>query len=283
MLWVPQKGRLLCEHNTGSVGDITPGTAVTTSGTAGTKGSPAEIFAATAFDAYLMRIMVLNYGLSATASQAMLDILIGSATEEVLIPNLLVGASRGENVTAAIPSGLGRTYSFPLYIPAGSRIAAQAAGARVSTVMEVAIWLYGGDGIPPFRVAQKVVSYPTSPSVPRGQAITPGASGAEGSWTEVVASTSEDHWGVLPTFQSETDTTMSERAYSLDIAIGASTAEEEIANGYLFGAGTGEFMDGPFPDFPTLVDIPSGNRLSARASSSGTLDTAYGVMLHCLS
>ena len=145
------------------------------------------------------------------------------------------------------------------------------------------MWLYGGDGIPPFRVGSKVVSYPTSPSVPRGQAITPGASGAEGSWTEVVASTGEAHFAVLPTFQSETDTTISDRAYSLDIAIGASTAEEEIANGYLYAAGTGDLMDGPYPDFPTFVDIPASTRLAARASNSGTNDTAYGVMLHCVS
>lgn len=283
MLWTPQKGGLLCQHNLSSVGDTTPGTTVTTGGAAGTKGTPAEIFSSTSFDSYLMRILVCNYGLSATATQAMLDILIGTSTEEVLIPNLLVGASRGVNVAAAIPSGMGKTFSFPIYVPAGSRIAAQAAGARTSTAMEVVIWLYGGHGMPPFRVAQKVVSYPTSPSVPQGQAITPGASGAEGSWTEIVASTSEDHFGVLPTFQSETDTTMQDRAYSLDVAIGASTAEEEISSGWLFASGTGEFMDGPYPDFPALVEIPSGTRLSARASNSGTNDTANGVMLHCLS
>lgn len=282
MLAVFSKGRVLREHNLGTVGDITLGATVTTGGTAATKGTAVELIASTSFDVYMVRLQVSNYGLSATISDAMLDIMVGGATEEVIIPNILVGGSRGGNIAAPIPSGLGRSYSFPVYIPAGTRISAKAAGARTSTAMNVGIMLEGGHGIPPYPVASVVTSYPAAPSVPRGQAITPGTSAAEGAWTEVVASTTSAHFAVMPSFQSEQDTTMTEKQYALDIGLGAAT-EEMMAEGYQFGSGTGELFDGPWPDFPAYFDIPSGSRLTARVSCSGALDTNYGVMLHCLS
>ena len=281
MLWVPQKGRLLQQHNTGSVGSLNIGTNVTTGASAGTKGSAAELIASTNFDAYLLEIHAGDYGLSATACEGMLDILIGTATEEILIPNLLMGHCAGPNL-AAIPASLGKSWLFPLYIPAGSRIAAQAAGARVSTVVRVAVRLLGGHGMPPFRVGSKVVSYPTSPSVPRGQPVTPGASGATGSFAEMVASTSEDHFALVPSFQVETDTTLTQKAYNLEFAV-ASAPEVLIATGYWYVTGTGEGMTGAWPALPCFADIPSGSRLALRVSNSGTNDAAYGAMLHCVS
>lgn len=281
MLWIPQKGRLHQQHNTGAVGSLNIGTNVTTGAAAGTKGAVAELIASTNFDAYLLGIHAADYGISAIACEGMLDILIGTATEEVLIANLLMGHCAGPNL-AAIPASIGKWWLFPLYIPAGARISAQAAGARVSTVVRVAVHLWGGHGIPPFRVGSRVITYPTAPSVPRGLAITPGASGAEGAWTQIVAATSEDHFAIVPSFQVETDTTVTQKAYALDIGVGAAT-EEMIAEGYWFVTGTGEGMTGYWPDMPCFANVPSGSRLVARVSNSGTNDVAYGAMLHCVS
>lgn len=274
MLWVPKKGRLRVEHNTGIVGSASIGPAVTTGASAGTKGAVTELFASTLFDAYWMQIIAGNYGAGVTASEGMVDILIGAATEEVLIPNLLMGYCA---------SGVGKVWSFPLYIPAGSRLAAASAGARVSTAVFIGIYLFGGDGIPPFRIGSKVVTYPTAPSVPRGLAITPGASGAEGAWTQVVAATSEDHFALVPSFQVETDTTTQVRRYAFDIGIGAAAAEEEIAQSYWFDQDSSEEMKGMYPNMPTFCDVPSGTRLAARVSNSGSNDAAYGCMIHAVS
>ena len=281
MLWVPQKGRLLHQHNTGDVGTLNIGTSVTTGAAAGTKGAVAELIASTSFDAYMIAIHAGDYGFSAVACEGMLDILIGTATEEVLIPNLLMGYCSGPNL-AAIPASLGKNWLFPLYIPAGSRISARAAGARTSTIVRVAVSLWGGHGVPPFRVGSKVVSYPTAPAVPRGQTITPGASGVDGAWTQVVASTSEPHFAIVPSFQVETDTTVTQKTYQLDLGVGSAT-ESVIPSAYWYVTGTSEGMTGAWPDLPTFTDIPSGSRLVARVSNSGANDTAYGVMLHCVS
>jgi hypothetical protein len=277
MLWSPQKGVRRLEHNTGAVGTATPGTSVTTGGTSSTKGTAVQLIASTAFDAYWVKVVASSYGLAATASEGALDILIGAATEEVLIPNLLMG---GCGSIAAAGNGP-KCWDFPLYIPAGSRLAAQAAGARVSTAMRVAIYLYGGDGYPAFRVGSKVTTYGMG-TVPNGTTITPGASGAEGSWTQITSSTSEDHFAFVPSFQCNADTTMNLRQFMVDIGTGAAT-EEMIAEGYWFATDNGELMGGPYNSMPCMTDVPSGTRLVMRVSNSGANDSGYNGVIHAVS
>lgn len=281
MLFIPQKGKILQQHNTGAAGALNIGTTVTTGSPSSTFGADVELIASTNFDAYWIEIMACDYALSATACEGMLTILIGSDPEEILIENLLMGHCGGPNV-AAIPAGLGKKWAFPLYIPSGSRIAARAAGARTNTDLRVAVHIFGGHGMPPFRVGNHVQSWPSSPSVPRGQSITPGASGAEGNWTEIAASASSG-FCVVPSFQVATDTTVTQRTYAFDIGIGASTQEQEIMQSYWYVTGTGEEMTGHWPLMPCFADIASGSRLVARVSNSGTNDTAYDAMLHVVS
>lgn len=279
-LWVPQKGKLLVQHNMNGVSAATPGTAVTTGAAAGTKGTPAQIFATTNFDVYWLSVFAANYAASAVACQGAMDILVGSATERILIPDLLIGHAGFAN---GVTSGHSpKRWDFPLYIPAGTRVAVQASGARVSTAFHVWMYLYGGDGVPPFRVGSKVTTYGMGASS-RGTAITPGASGAEGAWAQIVAATDEDHFAVSPSFQPETDTTINARNHAVDIAIGASGQEEMIAEAYWFLTDAGEACSGPSPSMPCFCDIPGGTRLSMRDSNSGTNDTAYGGVLHCVS
>lgn len=282
MLWVPQKGILRVAHNTGSVGSLNIGTAVTTGAASNNKGSVATLISNLAFDAYWITVMAYDYALSATACEGMLDIMIGDVTSQnqVLIPNLLMGHCAGPNL-AAIPAGVGKIWHFPLYIPAGAYIGAQAAGARTSTAFRVAVYLYGGHGYPPWRVGTRVVSYPTAPSVPRGQAITIG-NGAEGGWTQVVASSSVAHFAFLPSYQPETDTSVTQKAVTVDVGFGAAAAEELLSDyGEWYVMGTGEGVSN-HPGYPIFADVPASTRLVVRASGSAAGDTAQGVMLHCV-
>lgn len=276
MLWVPQKGILRVEHNTGGVGTATPGTAVTTGAASTTKGTPAEIFASTSFDTYWLRVVASDYATPATNSQGCLDILIGAATEEVLIANLLMGSCGRVSGSAERQP---KTWDFPLYIPAASRIAAQAAGARVSTAMRVWMFLYGGDGLPPFRLGGKVTTYGVT--VPNGTAITPGGSGAEGAWTQIAASSSEDHFAFVPSFQPSADTTLNDLAFQVDIGFGAAT--EKLLAEYWFGTTNDEAMGGPVNSMPAFQDVPSGTRLVMRASNSGANDAGYSGAIHAVS
>lgn len=278
MLWVPQTGRRLLQHNTGAVGTATPGTSVTTGAASGTKGTAVELIAATTFDAYWMTIIASNYRLAATASQGCLDILTGAATEEVLIPNLLMGYC-GD---AAGATTLGpKRWDFPLYVPAGTRLAAQACGARVSTAFRVWIFLYGGDGMPAFRVGSKVTTYGVS-APPNGTTCTPGASGAEGAWTQMTAATTEDHFAFTPSYQASADTTTNDRALAIDLGVGAAT-EEEIMESWWFHTNSNESMAGPINSMPCFQNVPSGTRLVMRASNSGANDGSYNAAIHAVS
>jgi hypothetical protein len=276
MLWVPQMGELMFESNMGTVGDITPGTQVTTGATSPVKGTVAECIAATAFDAYMIEVSDMAYSLPATNSQLMVDILVGAATEEVLIENLIFGQS------PLVGSGGFRSYLFPLYIPAGTRIACRAAGQRVSTVSSLGINLWGGDGVPPFRVGRKVTTYGVG-TVPAGTTVVPGASGAAGSHTQIVAATSENHFAVIPGWQGGDDTTKLDRAYACAIGLGAAT-EEELATIWRSIQTTDEVHQGPSPNWPHFTDIPASTRLTMRISNSGTNDSgSYNGCIYAVS
>jgi hypothetical protein len=281
MLWIPQKGlggAARLEHNTGTVGVATLGAAVTTGAASTAKGTAVELITATARDSHWITVIASDYGLSAAASEGCLDILVGAATEAVLIPNLLMGYC-GQATGTTNQKGPKR-WDFPLYIPAGSRIAAQAAGIRLSTALRVAVFLYHWP-IPPFRVGTRVTTYGVT--VPNGTAVTAGASGAEGAWTQITASTSRDHFCLVPSMQIETDTTTSgNRALAMDLGVGAAT-EEEIAQSYWFLNDGAETMEGPLNSMPCFQDIPASSRLVARLSNSGTNDARYGCAIHAVS
>lgn len=276
-LLIPQKG-IKREEASHSAPAANYGVAVTTSGTASVKGTAVELIASTAFDAYGMIVTAGGYGAAATASQGAMDILIGAATEEVLIANLLMGYCG----TFATVAGKGhKQWFFPIYIPAGTRIAAQAAGARTTTAFRVGVFLFGGDGCPPWRCGSKVTTYGMG-TVPDGTAITPGASGAAGSWTQIAASTNEDHFAFCPSFQLTGDTTTNLRGINVDIGIGAAT-EEQIGISRCYGTDSGETMDGMWPNWPIFADVPSGTRLVMRASNHGANDGGYNGVIHAVS
>jgi len=277
MLWVPQKSPLRVAHNTGSIGTVSPGTAVTTGATTTAKGAVAELFSSTPFDAYWVTIIAVGYGLQALASEGCLDILTGTSPERVLIPNLLMGYCGG--FTDTPPSGPKR-WDFPLYIPAGRRIAAQAAGAQVSRAVQVCMYLYGGDGYPRFKVGNKVTTYGVT--VPTGAPITPG-NGAEGAWAQVTAATTEPHFALVPSYQVENDTTIQNKFHTVDVGLGAAGSEELIGEGFWYTTEVNEQMSGPYNTMPIFQDIPTGTRLAMRASTQSAPDGQYGCAIHAVS
>lgn len=269
-LFVPQKGVTNVQHNFPTVGSATWGASVTP-GTAA-EGTPVQIFASTNFDTYWISIHVHSVAASAATRKGTMDVLIGAATEEVLINDLLVGQAGSTFM-------YGKRWDFPLYIPAGSRLAVQARN-DAATAFRAAVYLYGGYGHPNFRVAGNVETYGvTSPS---GTAITPGASGAEGAWAAVTSSSSRVHWGFVPSFQCN-DTTMNNRMLAVDIGFGAAASETMIGEGYVFMTNSGEEMSGPTPSMPSFATVAASIRLAMRASCDGVLDAAYQCGLHALS
>lgn len=262
MLSIPQPGLTRIHHNLAVVGATTLGTAVTTGASSSTKGSAVQLIASSNFDATWVTILASGIALSGAASDCCLDILTGAATEDVLIANLLAGGASATGSGAG--SGL-KQWDFPLFIPAGTRIAAQAASSRTSASLTVGVVLYGGRGSPAHRVGSKVVTYGIG-TVPNGTSVTAGTSAAQGAWTEIASSTSEDHFAFVPSLQS------SDAAYNsggIHLAMGTGAATEQlIGDGYHYGLTATETFIGPYISRPTFQDVPSGTRLVTRLSGS---------------
>lgn len=280
-LWLPQAGVLPVQHNLAALADFLPGTSVPTHATVNsTKGTETTLIASTNFDAFELWVYISNYASSGASSKGMVDILIGSATADIAIANLLSGQAGGDGT--ACPSG--KAWKFPLYIPSGARISAQAAGERTGVSLRVAVWIRGGP-YPPGRVGTKVTTYGVG-TVPDATAVTAG-NDAEGNWTEITASTTSDHFACVPSFQGPTDTSYTpKKGHSVDIGIGSATEEllGGYEQGYLYSYDTVEACDQlGFAD-PIYADIPSGSRLVARICASGAADAAAPqIALHCVS
>lgn len=273
MLLIPQKGQEKQITNLSTTASGTPGTIVTTGGTAATKGSAFELISAAnnIRDSYGIYIEANAYGGSAAACEGALDILGGAATEEVLIPDLLMGYCGNAE------AGRVKSWFFPLYIPAGTRISARAAGARVNTTVRVGATLLGGT-MPPWRIGGKITTYGMG-TVPNGTAITP-VVGAP-STTQIVASTTADHFAFLPSFQVAVDTTLLAKQIVIGIGVGAAT--EDLIGSWTYYCDANEFMSGPAFARPVFYSVPSGSRLVMRASATGTLESNYNGVIHAMS
>jgi hypothetical protein len=281
VLWVPQKGRTKIITNGGIVGTATPGTGVPSNATPPNDGAVTELISAgnNIQDSWGIHVLIGKTANGAAAAQGCLDILIGGATDDVLIPALICGHAGA--LAAAGSTSIGwRSYFFPLHVPQGKRIAAVFASAVANLTSQVIVRLYGG-GVPPWRVGRKVKAYGTQINNARGQAVTPAQSGAAASVTEMTASTSEAAFAFLPGFQPATDSTLNFLNYSIGIGVGAAT-EDRIGT-WLYQCGAQEDMTGPYPDFPAFQDVPAGSRLTLLASNSGTNDAAYDGLIYAVS
>lgn len=274
MLWTPQKGRTTVVSNIGIVGTATPGTGVPSNATTLLDGAVTELISAANNnqDSWGISLYITSTGASAAAAQACMDILIGGATDDVLIPALICGYG--------VMGKAWWNYFFPIHIPQGKRIAAVHANVRTSITARVICHLYGGSP-PPFRVGRKVTTYGTQVNNARGQAVTPTASGGAASVTQMTASTTEDHFAFIPGFQVETDATA--QALAINIGIGVGAATEDRIGTWTFTSTASEEFGGPVPNMPAFVDVPAGSRLTMLASNSGANDAAYGGLIYAVS
>jgi hypothetical protein len=272
MLFVPQKCCTKVITNGGIVGTTNPWTGVTC-GAANTYGAVTELIADTdnTQDSWGIEIIIAQSGASGTSSETCVNILAGAATEDLIIDSLVGGHAY---------AGTAMRYFFPLYIPAGTRISAQASSAVASNAIRVGVYLYG-DGNPPFETGGRVTTYGTKANNSRGQAITPTASGGAASVTELTASTSRDHTYFLPGFSVVGDGSIAAAGW-VNIGVGVGAATEERIGSWFFPKATTEQMAGPIPFLGAFRNVPSGSRLTMLASNSSTNDAGYGGLIYAV-
>jgi hypothetical protein len=170
--------------------EVTPtapgiGTTITANATINTKGAtPTQLIASTANDSYGIQIHVHNNASSNATTATLLDIMSGGAgSETVLIPDLMAGW-----IHPVASTNAWRTYTFPLFIPAGTRLSARSQSVVASKTCSVAITLMQRPTQLGF-VGTRVTAYGVDSANSRGQLHTAGATSTYGTATQLTAST----------------------------------------------------------------------------------------------
>lgn len=271
-LLLPKTRGLRRETNFSGQPSATWGNAITSDSVAHTlpAGNATEIIASTAFDADWVNVWFINNYGSNTRSDSLLNIYIGAAgSEQLLISNLLAGWA------APLGTGLPKWYSFPLLVPAGSRISAKHQSIRTNTNAYVLVELLAGTG--DHWSGQKVECVGAVTGSSRGTTVTPGAA-AEGTLTSLGTSTYE--WGYVQPMMggNVTDTSMNAAYVAADIGSGASTTISGLTD-FLFNANAGEWTanmnTGRFAPVPASTTVYLCSQTSAAVEDQDFC--VYGV------
>ncbi len=249
----------------GSVGAGSDGTTVT-SGAANTKGSYVQLIASTAFDIHYISIQLYPVG-EATGDALLCDIAVGAASSEYdIIPNLYC-----ESATASFRTPVAQ-YSFPIFIPAGSRISARCQADAATQAVDINLQGFGFSFMPSAPLTSLIEAMGFDLSDSAGTLVDPGGSAnTKGAWSQLVASTAREIRALgLAVGRNAGNQSLSDADFLVDIGVGAAGSERVIIpDWYAFSGSSGDtYRSQGTPAFP--VYIPAGSRVAARAQSSDT-------------
>ena len=218
MLIVPKFGTTRLQSSQTGTGDA--GVTLTGDGTtAHTKGAWAQIIASSSFDAYGITIMLGTSNVAASTNRRrMADIGIGgSGSEIVLAPNLIFGNTGN---WAIVNGGLA-IYSFPVFIPAGTRIAGRVqCEATTNNTANVLVYLHSTPIGPGGWTGSRITAYGADTATSSGVSHSPG-NGSYATATEITASSTNPIRYLQVGTDLLTDTTGSTARGLLRIGVGA--------------------------------------------------------------
>ncbi len=254
-----------------------------TSITPGNNSFPAyaEILGNTAYETFYLEIFLSAFRASTLAKNALVTIGIdhsgGTTYTDQEILYLLASS-------AAAPSYGGVTYRFPLFIPAGSALAAKASvnNATVGTGY-VGVRLYGQPTAPEvMRYGTYIESWGETTASSSGTSVTPGTA-SEGAWVDLSGgNTTRPYWWWQCGWGSN-DASLINNIYVLDVGVGDGTTKELAIRDEMHGnSGTlEEHWKRPEPDHAYVLDQPSGKtvygRMQCNASDASITMMAYGL------
>jgi hypothetical protein len=228
MLLVPRTGFLDTVPSTSTTSSA--GVTVTASATAHTKGGWSQLVANTGARSLGILIALDNTAVANTATSMLLDIGIGGAgSEQVLIPDLAAGYVLGEAVSNTFCA-----YFFPLFIPAGSRLAARCQAQIASDTVACRIHLFQrptGAG----WVGTRVTAYGVDAANSRGTVVSAG-NNSYGTAGQLAASTDNPIRMMQIGIQAAGRTALTDARLLADVRLGAATS---IAGPLMGSADTG--------------------------------------------
>jgi hypothetical protein len=243
----------------GSVPASTQGTTITSGGSANTKGSYVELTSATTNDA---NWVLIHFGNISTLTNFLVDIAIGAATEQIIIPDLSVP---GRNTGAG-----GGSFLFPIFVPAGSRLTARCQAVTVSATIEIVMTLFSGTLLSGSSQPSSIVSAYGAVASSLGTNLDGVTANTDSAWTELTAATDRDHSWLCVAARYGDTTLAAVTRWMVDIGIGSATEAEIISDLFVTADTTSDFPYTPVLWFPYYV--PAGSRLTARVRSNVATD-----------
>ena len=275
MLFNPVGGGVFANFQTNASGRpaVPQGTAVTP-GT-GAYGSWAQMVASTTDDTYGILICANNWAVSAASRNGLFQIGVdpaGGTSYTVVIPSLIAGNSSVYN-----DRGGGLWYYFPLFMPAGSSIAAQARGT-VTGNFSVYIQLFQRPANPFARQVYYVEALGASGD--GGTSLTPGST-SDGSWVSMGTTAQPLNWWQFGFQILSSDTSHGTAAVHFDVAYGDGTNFVPIITDGMWLSSSGETGNGLTQAVGCEMLVPAGSTIYMRAQNSGTAEPgtaiAYGA------
>jgi len=224
---------------------------LTASSTAHTKGSWSQLIASTSANASYIIIDAGDVNTSGANTATLLDIGTGaSGSETTLIGNVAIGSATRTAPRAPFAFGV------PIQIPSGVRLSARIQSVVTSKTATIRIFTFDLGDYAAAPTSVDVIGTDTATSA--GTAM----SGASGTWTQVIASTTRAYRAVVAV-PSASDTVVAGITIQFTVGKGAAGSETEI--GRVFG----QFSDietAGMGVLPTLIpaSVASGTRLAVR-------------------
>lgn len=234
-----------------------------TAGAANTKGSFTDIVSAagnTRGGNYL-KVSVITESVSA-ASEFLLDIAIGPATETIIVNNLYLSRTAISSVQSIVYE-----YEIPICIPSGIRISARIQSTTASALAYVYIKLLdknfkGQSGL------STVTTYGANTANSSGVLVAHGTAGWGGSWVAITTSTTKAMRGFF-IVRNRTPLSWSTGRFATRMSIGSSGNEDDaiIYEANTARTHTNEVIDGAITPF-IPIPIAENSRLSIKVNSS---------------
>jgi hypothetical protein len=236
------------------------GTTVTASASANTKGSWAQISAATPCAADAIIVSLINV---TNAVDMLIDLGIGGAgSETVIVANLTASCGSSGPGTNGVPLLL------PIALSDGTRLAARCQSTTGSSTISVIVHLVQNALLTSAGLAS-VQTYGANTADSGGTSIDPGATiNTKGAWTEISASTSSNHSALIIGVGNQANTSRSTASYQVDIGIGAGGSETILIPDIHLREDSTQDVTDPTIIPPFFVTVPAGTRLAARANCS---------------
>jgi hypothetical protein len=257
------------------------GTDVTSSASTNTYGDWVQIHAGLT---YYSELVIFRVAGTRTSADAIAASTLHGYADIGIGPNSGAVTVIAEKLSCSNSSGMGAVWCLPLRIPPDTPVWCRRQCTAASAKGRVFVAFHGGNMNPgTMPTCSRIVALGATTATTVGTTITPGASNAEGAWTQIVASTTDDYAGVMLSHLFNVDTTLtSELVGCGDVGVGGSGSEKVVGENITYSLIANANETRNSFHMPAFVGIPAGSRLCARWSGSLAADGTNSIIVYGL-